>query len=823
MAKTIIIGLGTTGLSIVNHIQKFHYEYTREDKPKNVEYIFCETAVKEEADKTPTKKESSIKKVAMPLSKSGDFIRNYGKELNQSWFPSDVVGDALGEDGAEGICRFGRLGLWKNWDTVKNAIENAHRGGSEDDKIYIIGSFMGGTCTGTFIDMAYLAQKITGSSNVFGFFLLPPANEESKITVRQSYLNAISTMRYYQKDSTNIGKVLYEMTWPDGKVKFNTKPFKHVFLFSREYQTYAKTDNDNVIQTIGMHICARLMDNAKLEDTIFTKVTDIINKADFNYSTIGTALISYPLSQLQQIVGLEKCQTALEKLNDEKMFFDKQQRKEEKIELKIKGIISKYQSKFEEILLDSVNCQDEEKLFPKVNGEISRIISENKISDINALFGIDSANNFYADVCDCKNSIKEFLVDKIYDMGVEIMKEYNNINILLEVINSIAGIVKKDNDKKQKEVMDFIGKCDKKDKGLLGFWTRKYGLEEGVNSYVKSSKKYLNEIIKNESQYYLLGQRKNYLIESSKNLLMLCKMHITIAILKEIKEAIIKGTLVMGANNALLTKPDIEDIKSILSYIVDTKKIENNIPKRITQVKANIQPDENNWHFSYLFYDDSEKDVAEIKRTTAKEPEIYRGDVLPYLLEIKKSTKQAKLFSDCLTAVNKMFEGDKQNAKTINEIVNRNRNNDAVFDKVKDYFDNGMDYKSVIRKKVPALLKLHGTDFENEANLQLIYSMANFVAEPKISGANSYLENIGDPATNTTTKNGVVLTDLENRAILIFQQYSQKDNNKWIDIVEDIDMNYKLYEKVNVEDLSKDNPYLTKDQIEKILEPLKQK
>lgn len=807
MSKIIIIGLGTTGLSIVNYIQKFYYEFTGKDKPDNVEYLFIETAVKEEATKTPIQKESSIKKVPIPLSRSGDFIRNYRNK--PSWFPDDITADALGDDGAEGVSRFGRLALWKNWATVRNAIEIAHRGGSIEDRVYIVGSFMGGTCTGTFLDMAYLAQKVTGSDRIYGFFLIPPADDDDKKTVHQSYLNAISTMRYYQKTSANMHKKLYSTDWVDEKdVSFPTKPFKHVYLFSREYKDYAKTNNSNIKQTIGMHICSRLMNNSKLEDEVFTKSIDIIDKEDFNYSSLGTTLISYPLSQLQQIVGLEKCESIIKKLNDEVNFYDKPRRNYEKIELKIKEIVNKYQKEFEEILLSSMNCQDEKKLFPKIQTEISRLIAENKISELPILFSINNDHNFYADVCDCKNSIKMSLVDKIFNMGVDIMNEYKNINILLKVIESIQ---------------EFIGSCDKKNQGLLGFWKKQYDLSDDVNTYVRTSGKYIRDVISVENQYKLLGRSKDFLIESSKNALMLCKMHVTIEILLDIKEEVLQGSVIMGEKNALLTINEIKDIKSILSHLVDNTNVKNNIPKRISEIKANIKPNDDNFHFKYLFYNNLDEDIEEIKSNTKKEPEIYKGDILPYLIEIRKSKKAIKLFADCLAAVNSMFEGEESSKKTINEIVERMRNNPEEFGKVKHFFDSPMDYESVIRKKVPALLKLHGTDFESEANLQLVYSMANFSTRINIAGESSYLEGIGDPETDANIKNGVILQDLKNLAILIFQQYSQKDNKKWIDIVEDIDINYGICEKIKVEDLSKDNPYLTKVQIEEVLEPLKHK
>lgn len=816
MAKTIIIGLGTTGLSIVNHIQKFYYEFTGKDKPDNVEYMFCETAIHEQADKTPNKKESSIRKIELSLRKSGDFIRNY--QNVPKWFPSAVEADALGEDGANGVSKYGRLGLWKNWSTVKNAIETAHRGGGNDDTVYILGSFMGGTCTGTFIDMAYLAQKVTQSDKIFGFFLIPPANEDNKTTVYSSYLNAISSLKYYQKGSTNIAESLYQTSWPeDGPQSFATKPYKHVFLLSREYQDYAKTDNNNVIQTAALHICARLMDNAKLHNTIFTKLTDVYNKADFNYSTIGSMMISYPLSQLQQIAGLQACGEMIADWNNEEEFFNTKVQAKTKIVLEIKEIIRKYHQKFEEILLQAMNCQDETKLFKKIENDVRSSIDDKNVQKLWGLFRIDTADNYYADVCDCKNSMQEHFIDHFYELCVDVMREYKNINILSAVLKSFADeeITCGNN----KFTNGFIGQSAREGKGILNFWFKQYRLTEDKNDYSKAVNKYLAEALNKVNVFRLLGQRETYLIEVCKNALMFCKMHIFITILKDIRKAIVQSQHMMGARNRLITLTDIENIKKVLAHLVDPKKIENNIPSRINQIKSSIQQDDNNFHFRYLFYNNLDEDIDEINRQKTKEPELYTGDLLPYLIQTERVSD---LFSDCLDASRNMFEDNQTTQKTINEIVDRTRKNDAAFAKIKSYFDSEMEYQAEIKKQVPALLKLHKTDFYNEANLQLVYCMANFSGSPTLIGnANSYLARIGDPTTNSSIKNGVVLSDLRNMAIIISQQYSKKDNDKWIDIIEDIDLNYNYYAKVELETLKDSNPYLSEDQIRTILQPLK--
>ena len=42
--KSLIIGIGSTGLSILEEAQQYHYEFTSQNKPgNNVEFIYLET------------------------------------------------------------------------------------------------------------------------------------------------------------------------------------------------------------------------------------------------------------------------------------------------------------------------------------------------------------------------------------------------------------------------------------------------------------------------------------------------------------------------------------------------------------------------------------------------------------------------------------------------------------------------------------------------------------------------------------------------------------------------------------------------------------
>ena len=53
MSSTLIIGIGTSGLNIIEEVQQFHYEFTGKNKPgSNVEYMYIETDAARKPRKT---------------------------------------------------------------------------------------------------------------------------------------------------------------------------------------------------------------------------------------------------------------------------------------------------------------------------------------------------------------------------------------------------------------------------------------------------------------------------------------------------------------------------------------------------------------------------------------------------------------------------------------------------------------------------------------------------------------------------------------------------------------------------------------------------
>jgi len=285
MASAIVIGLGSTGLHIVEHLQQFHYQFTDNNKSSKVEYLFCETDLRVVANGTAGGNE--IIPVPLPLTNMAAHIPALKQQpISNDWIPSVNVALAAG-NGAGGQSAYGRLALWMNWNNVHTAINNAwiNIGGNNQTNIFIVGSLTGGTCTGTFIDIAYLARHITGSNNIFGMFLIPGNNHVGIAggnNVLENYLIANASLKELSKAD---GTTVYDYKWVGGnRYQTAVPPYVHTFLLSTDYaNNNANIGNINdLCKVAALNLCCRIMDMIDNNGNQLQNFQDMYNASIMN-------------------------------------------------------------------------------------------------------------------------------------------------------------------------------------------------------------------------------------------------------------------------------------------------------------------------------------------------------------------------------------------------------------------------------------------------------------------------------------------------------------------------------------------------------------
>ncbi|HBN04558.1 MAG TPA: hypothetical protein DD434_02035, partial [Bacteroidales bacterium] len=80
---TLIIGIGTSGLYTLEHVQRFYYETYKKNKPEHVEYLYIETNKDNQVGVTPLPNE--IKRVYVSLGEMEKMVANLKKDGCGDW------------------------------------------------------------------------------------------------------------------------------------------------------------------------------------------------------------------------------------------------------------------------------------------------------------------------------------------------------------------------------------------------------------------------------------------------------------------------------------------------------------------------------------------------------------------------------------------------------------------------------------------------------------------------------------------------------------------------------------------------------------------
>lgn len=190
----LLIGIGSSGLYVLEQVQNFYYENTGKNKPNYVEYLYIETNKDNEPGITALP--SEIKRVYTSLADMKVMIRELKEKFPSiEWLPPEDYVLQAGM-GAGGLPACGRLALWgtntegNNLKNVLDAIQGMYNkvsgpGARDSDgsmpAVFITGSVTGGTGSGIFIDLAYLVRRIIPNiKELFSLILLPPIRTSFK-------------------------------------------------------------------------------------------------------------------------------------------------------------------------------------------------------------------------------------------------------------------------------------------------------------------------------------------------------------------------------------------------------------------------------------------------------------------------------------------------------------------------------------------------------------------------------------------------------------------------------------------------------------------
>lgn len=358
--KTLVIGLGTTGTTVCNHlIERLEWENGSLERTPWIQFLAVETAeVQGQAvHRTNNAVWTQVARNRELLDVLGN-PRHWEPEIDpQGWVhPSMSESIAkMGGHGAGNIRQAGRLGLLypRHFRLVSGAINerllrltslSAERAQfqyqgvandpnfpprrplpgelpfslSEEMDVYVVGSLCGGTASGSFIDLAYMIRTKTGLNAyqpdrmpLIGIFAGYPGNG----SVNEFGANTYWALREYNHWTTE--GIVFKARYVGSDVECRQKPYDEFHVVTPA--TDAKPDVARLNATVADYIYARTFFpeaeevDAARSDFGNGYTTLARNGAPQQFATFGVSGIEFPARRLVEACQLRLIEGALQR------------------------------------------------------------------------------------------------------------------------------------------------------------------------------------------------------------------------------------------------------------------------------------------------------------------------------------------------------------------------------------------------------------------------------------------------------------------------------------------------------------------------------
>ncbi|MCS1410861.1 MAG: hypothetical protein M2R45_04056 [Verrucomicrobia subdivision 3 bacterium] len=368
ISPSLFIGLGTNGWQILDDLRKLMFEEFGRAGLPCCRYLALETDAGKKPDNSLLPNEPAPyekidpRYITLPSvdivkkriqSKSGE--HGYVDGLSE-WLDPRLInnqGTKSFTAGAGHIRQAGRLCLWENWDSVAEGLEKSiqaikdpiHHSEADaflrDDyfpskhsdaqvpsqsfindapKVYICGTFCGGTCSGTFIDVAYFVNELLGirnrsamrggnQSKVIGLFTFID-NKSLKPNKKVHLINSWAALR--ELDFYCQGSSSYQAKLPDGRdIETSDEPFDTVYLESMANSDTTFNNENGLTQMCAMNLFTEVVTGmADDKDTIRVNFTSVDGYMDPNvsgylraFSAFGLSAIWYPRYRISRAIN----------------------------------------------------------------------------------------------------------------------------------------------------------------------------------------------------------------------------------------------------------------------------------------------------------------------------------------------------------------------------------------------------------------------------------------------------------------------------------------------------------------------------------------
>ena len=552
---TLIIGIGTSGLGVLEAAQQFNYEFTGQNTPDDLEYVFIDTEKASTPKPTPLGK-TSIHKIPIPLDGvEGSVARlRANEDFDDSWFPSKIKVEA-DSGAAGGRPTYGRLGLWVYYDKIDSYL-NAFAAKSGNKRIVVVGSLTGGTGSGICVDLAYLIRHRINNVDLQAVFMVPSESDYSMSNkvIYENAFQALRSLEYY-----SIPANIYKMTTPNGiDIEMAKAPYDLVSVLSQDYDANngaviasKMTDLSELIRSVGLYICSMFLeeDSGDFKGRIEERRNDAVsvNNHMKHFSSFGISLAQYPKRMLEEYVALDYSKEIINYWKN--------------AEVKNNTIENIARNNIEKHIIDSI----ENKL---------NIVVNNKNLDQYTKFVVQQ---IIEKRYETHEDLDSYLADLFKETGViyasinKSIKEARD-SIILKINQDLNSLTKDPKIKALKEYLKGVSSHldTNNKKGMLYFWNKNYSINGDPKKWPAIYDHFMT-ILKNSRQgAKMFFQDNEYLEERLNDIIQLLKMNLLYPEIENIGKAIVdKDFELFAEGKRLINLNDTQNIENALDRIID--------------------------------------------------------------------------------------------------------------------------------------------------------------------------------------------------------------------------------------------------------------
>lgn len=773
MASVIVIGVGTTGLDVLERAQQYYYEFTKAEGPDNASFMFIDTA-KREPKTTPNGK-TKIQKCHIGTDNIESILSQWRQSKKYDWLPSDA--EVLNQhDGAANQPAIGRVALWANSDAVYAKIHQAYEDvqGDADTNIYIVGSLTGGTGTGIFMDLAYLTRKAcSGNQNIYGMFLLPNRHQVGSDGMDLLYENAYTSLRtldYYSVSKNAIdaedAASNYECVLPNGTSLNSAKvPFKNAQFFTQDFsnEDASLKTLTQLIQSVSFNLVLRLLEvnnqGAAVQSTVNSKKVDYFSFVKKGlYTTVGMNVYQYPEALLEEYLTTSLIERdILNRWVDQENYIDAHG---EKYSLQtIKARIKNDSKRFvqEEIEAAIEKCKGAPILGKPtfesaLKEEIEVIISGNfSVPRENYIFSLLSADSkaakFYAAITGNATNLRDELITAITK---KIYTESTSLQNLSAVDMYLQGIT---------EALETV----------LKDWKTRYKLDGTPNQWNKVWSALYDNRFAGKALYAMTGLKAEWYAEAIEGAATLCYFNSFIPMIDNIISSLLnrngQRSIASASGIHLPTMRDLIQLHKKVENLLNSQDDESLVARR-ANIHGQMSNDSNRQMIFLFNGQDCDADVQVAEGKYLSQPErldfskISKDSLWEFLENDDEIGIKSALISRGLFFIQKMnLFANTDIVKIMEKLPKEHK----AFNRVRRLLT---DTPQVIVKDLPAMVHLVDEEqFYPQDSLKLI--VMSHLSEDNQDGIVNLMEKF---KPSVTQRNYIQLPSMKN-TVVVYQEY----------------------------------------------------